>query len=94
MIGYVLGCIRLRSPIVINRPGPLQRLRIWMQSRMHCAQCGRRMNALDAGLHFPARGIFYCRACGRDILPGSNPYARFDPTLSDPLGGSGGGGAP
>jgi len=91
MIGYILGCIRFRSPIVIDRPGPLKRLRTWLFMRTRCQQCGRRMNGLDAGLAIHGRPessnradgrIFFCRACAAEIV-------RFDPLLDNTSGGGG-----
>jgi len=100
MIGYVLGCIRFRSPIVITPPGPRARLRLWLDRRARCHQCGRRMNGLDAGLELRGRPgcsnrrdgrIFFCCACAAEILPGASPFVRFDHL---PANTSGGGGAP
>jgi len=93
MIGYVLDCIRFRSPIIIKRPGPIARWRLWRDRRGRCHQCGRRMNGLDAGLEFPARRlgsrpdgrVFFCRQCSRDIFPGRSLAAS---TFFPPPGGA------
>lgn len=71
MIRYILSAIRFRSPIYIDRPGPLARWRLWRERRGRCHNCGRRVNGLMPGIDERRRSwssredgrVFYCRNC-------------------------------